>query len=289
MAPDDTANRQRPEGRGSLAEQILGQAIRRVPAVRFFLGVVGVIAALSLIGALVLQDWRVAFVGGIVVFIGGLLIRVFSIAGPMQMDLPFQVLVWFGIIIFICAASCLFSSLFFGKPLDLRHWIDGTRSDVATPVNPTPDVAHDAPADAPGNARPEEPQGETTAGTAEEPGRLSTQSFRASFDVTLNGQWPPPGSLKVSGPNEASDIWDSFILPEIPSSNLAVRIPATGTYGFLYSMLELRRPQKVSRTDSVAHLTPNAYEKLIPLKPIGDPVNVAFTDADLVRVVDLNQ
>src|SRR5258708_18494610 len=61
----------------SLDRALLREATKAVPAVKFFLAVVGIAAAASLAGSLFWLRWRVAFVATMVVLIGGIIVVVF--------------------------------------------------------------------------------------------------------------------------------------------------------------------------------------------------------------------
>ncbi len=111
----------------AFAWRMLSRAITAVPAVKYFLGVVGIAAALSLVGALVLYNWKVAFVGGVAIFIGGVTVVVFANLARLKtghFKLPALVLTWLAIVLVSATAVCLFTSVFFGRPLDLRRWLD---------------------------------------------------------------------------------------------------------------------------------------------------------------------
>ena len=99
----------------NLAWNILKSAIDEVPAIKYVLGVVALAAAVSLIGALVLYNWLVAFVGGIIVFFATIAIIAFAnIAklGRRVLRTPALILTWISIILTSGAASLLFSSVF---------------------------------------------------------------------------------------------------------------------------------------------------------------------------------
>jgi len=125
------------------ARQLIDRAIREIPAARYFLGVVGIAAALSLTGALLLYNWKVAFVGGIVVFFGAVLVVVFANLarlGPGWLKLPAIVLTWMSIILIGATAICLFTSVFFGVPLNLKRWFDDVTSTNKLKMTPIHDT-----------------------------------------------------------------------------------------------------------------------------------------------------
>lgn len=114
-------------GHLAFAWLMLQRSISAVPASKYFLGVVGIAAALSLVGALVLYNWKVAFVGGIAIFIGGVVVVVFANLARLKsghFQMPALVLTWLSIGLVSATAVCLFTSVFWGRPLDLRRWLD---------------------------------------------------------------------------------------------------------------------------------------------------------------------
>lgn len=123
---------------------VLRQSILAVPAVKYALGVAGIIAAVAVVYAFRI-DARVAFVGAIVMFVlmGVLVVfaRMASLAGP-RLLLPAQVLSWFTLLLFIAVSVSLFGSVFLHRPLDLSCWLTGncamptTRPDNSTATEP---------------------------------------------------------------------------------------------------------------------------------------------------------
>lgn len=106
----------------------LREAIKAVPAVKYALGVGGIVASVALIYSFKL-DPRVAFVGTLVILIlmGVLVIfaRMVALAGP-RLFLPAIVFTWFVLLLFMATCLSLFSSVFFQKPLNLGHWLTPT-------------------------------------------------------------------------------------------------------------------------------------------------------------------
>lgn len=120
---------------------VLREAIKAVPAVRYALGVGGVIATVSLIQAFKI-DPLVAFVSAIVMFaLMGVLVVFARMSGlpRTKLVLPALVFTWFTLLLFMLVAASLFMSAFFKWPLDLRFFepfppskvvIDGTQTEV---------------------------------------------------------------------------------------------------------------------------------------------------------------
>jgi len=104
--------------------QILRDAIKAVPAVKYALGVVGVVAAVAVVGSFRI-GYGVAVFGAVVVFVLMVLLLVF--AKLTQTDsryftTPAVVLMWTFLLLTIATAALLFTSVFFNKPLDLT-WL----------------------------------------------------------------------------------------------------------------------------------------------------------------------
>lgn len=108
--------------------ELLREATRAVPAVRYALGLGGVIATIAIVYLFNINA-RVAFVGTIVVliFMGVLVIfaRMAALAGP-QLLLPAQIFTWFVLVVFMAVTISLFTSVFFKRPLDLARWLTGS-------------------------------------------------------------------------------------------------------------------------------------------------------------------
>jgi hypothetical protein len=100
--------------------QILREAIRAVPAVKYALGVAGVVAVVSIIKLFGLDLWT-AFAGAAVIFVLMIVLVVFariSKFGPTELQLPALVLMWSFLVLMIAATTLLFTSAFWGWPLD---------------------------------------------------------------------------------------------------------------------------------------------------------------------------
>lgn len=128
--------------------EFLREAVRAVPAVKYALGIGGVVAAIAIIYSFKI-DPRVAFVGTVVmlVLMGVLVVfaRMSSLPG-YRLAGPALVFTWFVLLLFMATSGSLFSSVFFQKPLDLSSWLTG--ANAATGADP----AASAPAPAPEHA-----------------------------------------------------------------------------------------------------------------------------------------
>jgi hypothetical protein len=106
----------------SPAIQVLGAAIKKVPAVKYAFGLAGIAAAIAIIKGL-LVDWRVAVFGTIVMLILMAVLLVFAKLATMLGKWfigPAITLMWFSLLLFIFTGSFLFTSVFFDWPLQLK-------------------------------------------------------------------------------------------------------------------------------------------------------------------------
>lgn len=116
-----------PESTSIAPSSILAKAIKAVPAVKYALGIGGIVAVIAIIETGFRIDLRIAFFGTIVMFILMAILVVFaSLVGEKKSNLHTLALVfaWFCLILFIATSSTLFSCVFFGKPLNLRRFVD---------------------------------------------------------------------------------------------------------------------------------------------------------------------
>lgn len=131
--------------------EFLREAIKAVPAVKYALGVGGIIATVAIVYSFKL-DPRIAAFGAIVMLIlmGVLVIfaRMASLAST-RMTLPAIVFTWFVLLIFIAVSVLLFTSVFFQKPLDLSYFLVGTARGAATSANPIVQAARSGTGDKP--------------------------------------------------------------------------------------------------------------------------------------------
>jgi hypothetical protein len=113
--------------------EILREAIKAVPAVKFALGIAGILAVLAIARGFSLS-YRVAVFGTVLMLVLMTVLVVFarlSTAGPSFFYGPAVVLTWFSVTVVIATAGFLFSSIFFQRPVDLRRWLDPSlQSDV---------------------------------------------------------------------------------------------------------------------------------------------------------------
>lgn len=118
--------------------QFLREAITAVPAVKYALGIGGIVATVAIIYSFKI-DPRVAFVGTVVMLVlMGILVvfaRMASIASATML-LPALVFTWFVLLIFIALSISLFTSVFYQKPLDLSYWLTGKSQASVLPPEP---------------------------------------------------------------------------------------------------------------------------------------------------------
>jgi len=102
---------------------LLKQAINAVPAVKYALGIGGIIAVIAIVSSFGI-GFPVALFGTIVMLVlnGGLVIFA-KLAGQASSSFraPALVFTWFSLILFMAVAVALFTSVFWGNPVELRN------------------------------------------------------------------------------------------------------------------------------------------------------------------------
>ncbi len=121
---------------------LIREAIKAVPAVKYALGVAGVAAALAL--AVAMLDLRVAAFGTVIMFAMMVVLVLFaklaSIASK-DLRLPVLVLTWAMLVLTLAVAVFLVTSIFFQRPLDLKSWLVRGQADARQserPAEPAP-------------------------------------------------------------------------------------------------------------------------------------------------------
>lgn len=103
--------------------QALKQAIKEIPATKYFLGVVGLAGAAIIIGNFFAFNWLTAFLACVIVFFGAVAIiflqRITSLR-PKNLYVPTLVIIWPFVISLSLIQIFLLTSFFFGLPLDMR-------------------------------------------------------------------------------------------------------------------------------------------------------------------------
>lgn len=101
---------------------ILKQAIKAVPAVKYALGIAGIIAVIAIVAAFGI-DFRVALFGAVGMFVLMTMLVIFASLARQkgsQFRLPALVFTWFSLLSVMALAIVLFTSVFWGRPVDLR-------------------------------------------------------------------------------------------------------------------------------------------------------------------------
>ena len=118
--------------------KILREAIRAVPAVKYALGVAGIVAVVAIVQAFRL-DLKVAVFGTIVMFTFMVLLVVFAkltTIAPKYILLPVLVTMWAFLVLAIASACLLFSTTFFGIPKGFHDLLFGKKAGIAVPSTP---------------------------------------------------------------------------------------------------------------------------------------------------------
>lgn len=109
-----------------MPRELLEDAIKAVPAVRYALGIAGVASVISIVGSLNI-DYRVAVFGTpIILILMGTLVIFARLTKLKQnwLTWPAIILTWFCLALTIAVTTCLFLSVFFRFPVDLEHVIN---------------------------------------------------------------------------------------------------------------------------------------------------------------------
>ena len=110
------------------------EAIKAVPAVKWALGVGGIASIVAIVAAFGL-DVRVAAIGVLVMIPLMTLLVVFARAATLSgraMRLPALILAWFVLVAFVAVSIGLLTSVFFDRPVPLKHWLGGAeRAEVS--------------------------------------------------------------------------------------------------------------------------------------------------------------
>ena len=103
----------------------LKEAIQAVPAVKYALGVGGVVSLVAIVEGFGISK-RAAIIGFPVILISMVLLLVFAklaSAKPEYFLYPLIVLTWFSIFAMISIVALVFTGVFFKWPLDLHYWL----------------------------------------------------------------------------------------------------------------------------------------------------------------------
>lgn len=169
---------------------ILGKAIKAVPAVKYALGVAGIAAVIAIIVGAWKIDYRVAIVGVIIMLIFMVILRIFAVVTTTGAALPATVFLWFCLVIFIAAVTCLFTSVFWDYPVPLKSRVFAASPQSIFSLTVT---AHG------------ENQPKITAGTV----TIDCEGFRGTQKFTENGK------ANFELPQRCWDNDTTRLLPEI--------------------------------------------------------------------------
>jgi hypothetical protein len=101
---------------------LLRESVRAVPAVRYALGVAGLLAVVAIAGAIGLTP-TVAVFGTLIVLVLMIVLLLFArltTTAPRHFLRPVLVLMWGSLALLLATAALLFTSVFFHQPLDFR-------------------------------------------------------------------------------------------------------------------------------------------------------------------------
>ena len=118
---------------------LLRESVRAVPAVRYALGVAGLLAVVAIAGAVGLTP-TVAVFGTLIVLVLMIVLLLFArltTTAPRHFLRPVLVLMWGSLGLLLATASLLFTSVFFHWPLDFR----AAPSMATAPLEPAANVA----------------------------------------------------------------------------------------------------------------------------------------------------
>jgi hypothetical protein len=184
---------------------LLKQAIKAVPAVKYALGIGGIIAVIAIVSSFGI-DFRVAFFGTIVMLVLMAVLVIFAkLAGQASSSFraPALVFTWFSLILFMAVSIVLFTSVFWGSPVDLRNLLGVKVTDTKAVPEPASGSIIETPSKASGvqssvTLTPASPAKETpkTAPKDEPPAPTAEQVQDAHYEAKAH-------SLEAYGDNDA--------------------------------------------------------------------------------------
>jgi hypothetical protein len=118
---------------------IIREATKKVPALRYALGVAALAAVVALVKTFQI-NFRAAVWGTIILLFLMVILVVFAKLAASQSSVfvgPVKVLMWTCVIAFVSTTALLFSSVFFGVPQDLKSWLKGSdsKTEIIAPLN----------------------------------------------------------------------------------------------------------------------------------------------------------
>jgi hypothetical protein len=103
--------------------KLITEAIRAVPAVKYALGIGGVIGVIAIVKSFGI-DYRVAVFGVVIMLVLMTVLVIFAKLTAKRESVfhwPAIIFTWFALILIIATAIALFTSVFWGRPLELRY------------------------------------------------------------------------------------------------------------------------------------------------------------------------
>jgi hypothetical protein len=129
-----------PEDNLPTPHSFLNQAIRAVPAVKYALGIGGIVAVIAIVFSFGVSP-KAAIFGTIIMLVLMVVLVLFaSLVGKpgTPVSLPALVFTWFSLLLFMATSVLLFTSTFWAKPLDLKTFISSSKPGLQTssPTHP---------------------------------------------------------------------------------------------------------------------------------------------------------
>jgi hypothetical protein len=121
---------------------ILDKAIKAVPAVKYALGIAGIVAAIAIVASMHIS-YALAALGTVIMLILMTVLVVFARVAKstsVRMQAPALVFTWFALLLTMATAFLLFTSVFFGAPVDLKRVFAPLESSASNGIAP-PGVA----------------------------------------------------------------------------------------------------------------------------------------------------
>jgi hypothetical protein len=127
--PNETAEPAATKSQGSVPGltplNILREGIKAVPAVKYALGIAGIVAAIAIIKGFNL-DFRIAVFGIVIMFALMTVLVIFAklttTAGSL-FRVPVLIFMWFSLLMTIATATFLVTSVFLRWPVNLQYWL----------------------------------------------------------------------------------------------------------------------------------------------------------------------
>jgi hypothetical protein len=120
---------------------ILKQAIKAVPAVKYALGIGGIVAVIAIVFSFGISP-RVAIFGTVIMLILMVVLLLFASLvrkSGTHVSLPALVFTWFSLLLFMATSVLLFTSAFWAKPLDLKTFISSSKPGSETSSRTQPE------------------------------------------------------------------------------------------------------------------------------------------------------